>query len=297
MTELAGISHKGNLVSEDLWHSHVESLKADVGESIDDEKKAISILKGLLVNSVKKRIPKGRFGILFSGGVDSTLIAYLCKKEKADFICYTVGTSGSEDLREARSAAKMLGFKHVHKELSIEELDSIFRRLGKILPTVDVVSIGVGSVELAALELAKEEGIKIFFGGLGSEEIFAGYQRHEDAKDINDECWSGLMNMYQRDFVRDFSIAKETGSSFLTPFLDSDLIVASMSIDESLKIKEGHKKYILRKAAIALGLPEEFALRPKKAAQYGSNFDKAIAKLAKMNGFKFKKQYLESLIK
>jgi asparagine synthase (glutamine-hydrolysing) len=137
----------------------------------------------------------------------------------------------------------------------------------------------------------------MLFSGLGSEEIFAGYQRHELSKDINNECWNGLKTTYERDFKRDFAIANHEKVGFLTPYLDKDLIVSAMSVSGKLKIKSGYKKHILRKAALNIGLKKEYAFRPKKAAQYGSNFDKAISRIAKSKGFRYKKEYLDFLSK
>src|SRR3989338_2010006 len=130
-------------------------------------------------------------------------------------------------------------------------------------------------------------------GGLGSEEIFAGYERHDRAKDINKECWQGLKQMWGRDLVRDFALAKSLGITVKTPFLDKELIKYAMMLPGSWKIVKDEKKVILRE--IAEEFLDRFAWRKKKAAQYGSCFDKAIGKLAKKNGFQFKKDYLESL--
>ena len=130
----------------------------------------------------------------------------------------------------------------------------------------------------------------------GSEEIFAGYQRHLDAKDPHAECWNGLKNMWQRDFVRDVTIAKALGITVLCPFLDEDLIIKSMGIPADKKINKEFKKIILREIAEELGLPKEFAWRPKKAAQYGSYFDKALIKLAKKSSLD-KVDFVEKLKK
>ena len=145
-------------------------------------------------------------------------------------------------------------------------------------------------------KIEKEDGIAIFYGGIGSEEIFAGYQRHELANDANEECWRGLMNMQGRDFVRDAKVAQDMKITFLTPFMDSDLIAKAMSIPGKYKIAGEKKKMILRETALKMGLAESIAFRKKIAAQYGSGFDKAIEKLARKAGYKFKKDYLASLI-
>jgi asparagine synthase (glutamine-hydrolysing) len=295
MVVLSNIVKKGKLVSFDDWFHYIDSLKTN--KKITEEDKAVEILSKLFLGAVKKRIPEKKFGIFFSGGVDSTLIAFICKNLKEEFICYTVGIEGSQDIEFSEKVAKDLKLNHKKKVLTLKEIEEVFEKTAKILgkDLINIVNLGVGAVELAAIELAKKDNISIIFGGLGSEEIFAGYQRHENSEDINEECWSGLKTTWERDFQRDYAIAKATNTEFLTPFLDTDLIKTSLQISGELKIKEGYKKYILRQTALNLGLKNEFAFRPKKAAQYGSNFDKAIKKIAKAKGFRYKKEYLNYL--
>jgi len=296
MVEQANIVKHGKLVSYDEWSKYIGSLKNQVDKKITEEPVAIDEIKNKLVESVKNRIPKKKFGIFFSGGVDSTLIAFLCKKFTDNFICYTVGMENSKDILFSEKVAKELKLNYKKKIFSLEEMEDIFEETAEILgEDLNIVNLGVGAVELTAIKLAKQDKINIFFGGLGSEEIFAGYQRHENSKEVNKECWIGLNLTYKRDFIRDFKIANATNTIFLTPFLDKELIIKAMNIDASLKLKSNYKKYILRKVAQDLGLKKEFSFRPKKAAQYGSSFDKAIKKLAKSKGYKYKKAYLNFL--
>jgi len=297
MMVLSNILESEKLISYYSWSKYIDSLRTD--EIINNEKQAVSKLKIILMNAVKKRIPKEKFGILFSGGIDSTLIAYLCKKFSKDFVCYTVGIEGSQDIEFARKVSKKLNLPYKEKVFSIDEIRQIFEKTATVLghELINIVNLGVGSVELAAIKLAKQDNLKSFFSGLGSEEIFAGYQRHENSKNINEECWHGLKTMWKRDLKRDYAISQAYDIVFLTPFLDKDLITEAMKISGDLKIKSRYKKYILRKTALELGLDKDFAFRKKKAAQYGSNFDKAILKIAKSNGYKYKQGYLDYLKK
>ena len=173
----------------------------------------------------------------------------------------------------------------------------------KILNDADIVKVSVGSVLYSAGKLALSQGDNVLFGGLGSEEIFAGYQRHEEALQGNNfealhkECWNGLKKMWSRDLTRDFTIAKNLNLELRTPFLDKDLVRIAMSIHPMLKLDKDSKKIILRESAEFIGLKKEFAWRRKQAAQYGSNFVNGIDKLARKSGFKLKKDYLQSLLK
>ncbi len=279
----------GAFVTEHAWLSKIGFLRKK-SCSFDE-----SVLTKSIIEAVKKRVPKGPFGLLFSGGVDSSTIAFLLKQQGLDFICYTVGFEGSKDVDAARVAAGTLGLKMREKVLTISEVENVVHATKNILEDNSVVSIGVGSVEYAALGLAAEDGITCLFGGLGSEEIFAGYQRHELAKDINEECWSGLEKMWARDLVRDSKIASHFNVNFRTPFLDEEVIIQAMAAPGGLKIRGGEKKYLLRKIAHEFGLEKSIAFRKKIAAQYGSGFDSAIEKIARKKGFKNKSDYIKSI--
>ena len=80
------------------------------------------------------------------------------------------------------------------------------------------------------------------------------------------------------------------------PYLADDVIIQAMNMGNYQKIDSLSNKKILRNIALDLGIPKEFSNRKKKGAQYGSGFDKAILRLAKKNGFKLKKRYIESLM-
>src|SRR3989338_1229427 len=294
MVILSNIIKNKRLVGRKNWENYIEGLKSNT--TAKNKKQIKKQLKQKLVEAVAKRLPKKRFGLLFSGGVDSSTIALIAKKLRANFICYSVGTGNSKDAAEAKKAAKQLKLRLKYKIFNLKEAERIIKKAAAITGKPDVVNVGVASVEIAAAEIAKKDGIKAFFTGLGSEEIFAGYQRHETAKDVNKECWTGLKNMWGRDLVRDCKVAAAMKISFLTPFLDKELIIEAMKIHGKYKISGSDKKIILREVAAELGLPMQFAFRKKLAAQYGSGFDKAIEKLARKSGFRCKKEYLESLM-
>ena len=275
--------------NETLWREQAMHLMYEEASGHSLEKS--------FVKAVKIRIPNRRYGLLLSGGVDSNTLALVCKNINPDFKCYSVGFKDSHDLKYAQKLADIFEFELEVKKLNLKELERITRIVVHLLGESDVVKTGIGVVVYAALEMAQQDNIKELFGGLGAEEIFAGYQRHEQAKDINAECWRGLINMHSIDLVRDLAIAKHFNMTLLTPFLDKDLIKTAMTIKGSLKLKDGHKKYAFREVAEVLGLPKEFCWRKKVAAQYGSGVDKQIGRLAKIKGFKYKKDYLESLLK
>lgn len=302
MTQVLGIVKEGRLIPEDLWIKFVSGLENDFNSLETNNERVKRKVAEAVVQAIKKRIvPK--FGILFSGGVDSSLMAFACKQLKCNFTCYTVGIEGSDDIQWAKRVVDEYGFNFKYKILTLDELGHIVKNVVEILNDADIVKASVGSVLYAGGKLAILDNNNVLFGGLGSEEIFVGYQRHEAALQNNDfealhrECWNGLRNMWKRDLIRDFAIAKHLGLDLRTPYLDKDLIKTAMQVHPMLKLDKESKKIILREAAEFIGLKKEFAWRKKQAAQYGSNFVNGIEKLAKKNGFKFKKDYLQSLLK
>jgi len=271
----------GKLVSDEEWRQEIASLKNAEGKELNE----------VLENSIISRLPKEKFGIFFSGGVDSSFITAICKKANADFVCYTVGIKDCDDIEWAKKVSKFLDVELKIVELELKDVERLAREVIKITGKKDIITVGVGIVVLACIENADE---KVFFSGLGSEEIFAGYERHEKAENINEECWKGLVQMKERDLERDVPIAVKKGVQIATPFLDKDVITSAMKIDDTRKIKGDVKKLILRE--ISEKYLKEFAWRKKKAAQYGSGVIKALDKLTKQNGFKYKKDYLINLL-
>ena len=301
MTQILGIVKEGKLIPEELWAKFISGMQNNFENLETNNERAKREVAESFVNAVKKRIVP-RFGILFSGGVDSSLIAFVSKQLKCNFTCYTVGIEGSDDIIWAQQVAKEYKFNLKYRIFTLDEFEIVLKDTIKILNDADIVKASVGSVLYSAGRLALADGNNAVFGGLGSEEIFAGYQRHEDvlAKNnfeaLHNECWNGIKNMWKRDLIRDFTIAKKIGLDLRAPFLDKDLVKVAMSIHPMLKLDKNNKKIILREAAEFIGLKKEFAWRKKQAAQYGSNFVNGIDKLARKNGFKFKKDYLQKIL-
>jgi asparagine synthase (glutamine-hydrolysing) len=299
----------GELIQENEWISKINNFRIDPKDELADSEDIIAArLRKMVDESIKERVEGlDSVGICFSGGLDSSYIAAICKKLKVNFTCYTVGFQDGnfkepEDITMAKQIAKHLKLtseEFRYKLFTLSEIAPIIKKTRRILKAIPecnssdvqtVVSVEVGSVEIAAHSISKNENV--FFSGLGSEEIFAGYDRHKK-NPVNEECYNGLLNMYNRDLLRDTNIPKAAGFAFSTPFLDDKLIRYALSIPIKYKINDDGSKMILRKAASDyLG---KYSERPKKAAQYGSMFDKAIAKLAQINGFKKRVAYLESL--
>lgn len=279
---------EGILPSEEEWSNYIDNLKKKTKES------SLKELESVFTEAIKKR-GKNNIAVLFSGGVDSTFIAFLLKKFHFDPLCICVGLKDSPDILVAKKAAEELNLNLIFKEFSDDEALKLFKETAKLYKNPSTLDVGVGSVVFAGIELGAKKGITTFFTGLGSEEIFAGYQRHELSDNIQEECWKGLKTMYKRDFLRDFPIAKFFNVNFALPFLDEKVILSAMGISAEEKLNKELKKLPIRNVASKLGLPDEFAFRKKKAAQYGSSFDKLLRRFARNKSIK-KEEFVSSLI-
>ena len=112
-----------NLIDKREWGKLIDSLKSD--EFMEGKEEAKKILREKLISAVKERIPDKKFGIFFSGGVDSSFIAAVCKKYGDNFTCYTVGfkdeTKDPDDIVEAKKVAKKLGVQLRYKVFNLDE--------------------------------------------------------------------------------------------------------------------------------------------------------------------------------
>ncbi|MBI2582386.1 diphthine--ammonia ligase [Candidatus Woesearchaeota archaeon] len=253
----------------------------------------------LLDKAIEKRIPEKKFGLLFSGGIDSTYLAKYFKDKEYDFTCYTAvldteSATIPSDLEAAQKVTKELGLNLKVKKIKLQEIPPYLKKIVPLIEDSNVVKVGVALTFYVACEMAKEDGCKVIFSGLGSEEIFAGYERHKNSANINQECLSGLRKMYERDLYRDDVLTMDNNMELRLPFLDLELIDYALKIPEKYKIKGEVTKYILREIALEKGIPKEYAFRKKTAAQYGSKFDYALGKLAKQQKFPSKSAYLRT---
>lgn len=271
-------------------------------EHKEDLQSIMEHLETLLEKAISKRVPKRKFGLLFSGGIDSTFIALMLKKLGHDFTCYTAvlddpGLKEPADLTYAKKIAKELNLKLKIIKIKLSDVESYLKKIVPLIEDSNVVKTGVALPFYTACEQANKDGCKVIISGLGSEEIFAGYQRHKESDNINKECISGLLKMYERDLYRDDVVTMHNHLELRVPFLDKELVEFALKIPEKYKLTDEHEKYVLRKVAEKLGLNEDYTWRKKKAAQYGSNFHKALDKLAKKNKFKRKSEYLRQFYK
>lgn len=297
-------------ISKVDWDRHVDNLINNYRLTPTKKNLYLSLEK-----IISEKTEGVNFGVLLSGGVDSSIIAKICKDLGRNFRCFCVGIRGSKDIFYAQKVSDYFNLNLVVKEYSLDEVELLLKEVIDVLPIPVIeednyieyiVKLTVSAVNLGSMKLGREE---LFLSGIGAEELFAGYERHSKAvkgggtwrgikiKDLKDESVNGLKRMYNLVFERDKLISSYISKSLLAPYLADDVIIQALNMKNNQKIDSLNNKKILRNIALDLGVPKEFSNRKKKGAQYGSGFDKAILKLAKKSGFKLKKRYIESLIR
>lgn len=283
----------------DLKNNTAEFISLDFYETINSSDEYSGLknkVGGYLTSAIAKRVPDVKFGLLFSGAVDSSFIALILKKLGLDFKCYTCVVNGfekeAEDLKYSKMVAESLGLDLEIIELSLEDVERELSVICKLVESNDVTKVSVAIPFYFASKRANEDGVKVILSGLGADDLFGGYERHLKSSDVNKECYHSLLNIYEKDLYRDDVITMYNNIELRVPYLDRNLISFVLGVDGKYKINNGVNKIILRDVAFDFGLDKEIAFRKKKATQYGGNFLKAIGRLAKKNKFKTKSEYL-----
>ncbi len=257
----------------------------------------VNKLDELINTSIKLRIPEfKKVGILFSGGLDSSILAYYSLKNDAKVECFVSGVDIGKkaiDIERAERVAEELGVKLNVIEISLDDLEKEMGKVAKIIESPNVMKNSVALPMYLCAKKAYEKNFKILFSGSGSDEIFAGYRRAKEG-DINRECFSQLIKMYERDLYRDDLATIHSTVELRLPFLDIELVKFAFSFPGKFKIKDNIEKYVLRKVAEKHKLSSAF--EKKKAAQYGSNFLKAIKLIVKRKGFNFPADFYEKIV-
>lgn len=245
--------------------------------------KFIDRLSQSLSKSISENvIDSNNITILFSGGLDSSLLAYLVKLHYSDkdITLYTVCTKESQDLSNSESAAKLLGLNLVNIEIDSKDIESAIPNLANIIDSSHPVKISFELPLYFGLSKIKE---KYVLSGQGADELFGGYARYLKMKEneLEDALNADVDALINEGIKMDYKIAKHFKKDLKTPYLHEDVVKCARSIPLDYKVFDGERKIILKDTALSLGLPEKLALRQKKAAQYSSGIIKELRKMAK----------------
>jgi asparagine synthase (glutamine-hydrolysing) len=254
------------------------------GERITDENLASDALFNAIEQGVKKRI-YSPCAIAFSGGLDSSLIAALCPEAEL----YSVGMAGSHDIIQTKKAAHLLGMENkLHfQELTVDDVVTALPYVIRAIESAKPQKVSIAMPLFFASKNAHDDGHRVMLSGQGADELFAGYKRYGSMKpeELENALLRDLDNIAKNNLERDDAASMANAVELRVPYLDREVVELALRIAPELKVHNSVRKYILRLAAGKL-LPEELAMKEKKAAQYSSGIYSAIEKLAKKNGFK-----------
>ncbi len=218
------------------------------------------------------------FGLLFSGGLDSSLLSKVCTDIGKEPTLISVYMGGSLDSSTVEKDAASLGLGLIKKVISEGEVSEYVEKVCSAISTNNPLDIAIGVPILCAFETAVSSGIESVISGQGADELFGGFHRYLnfDPERLEVEL--------KRDFetiniARDRTIAEYCGIRLLTPYLDEVVVRLGLNIPIRWKIRNGIRKYILREVAKKRGLPEAIWSKEKKAIQYSTGVDKVVKKV------------------
>ena len=262
-------------------------------ENVKENTTDIAQLKKGLEDAVHRQLMSDvPYGVLLSGGLDSSIIAAVTAKYASKRIesgdtqeawyprlhSFAVGLVGSPDLAAARKAAEHIGSVHHEVHFTVQEgLDAI-KDVIYHLETYDVTTIRASTPMYLLARVIKSMGIKMVLSGEGSDEIFGGYLYFHKAPNpqaFHEETVRKLSKLHLYDCLRANKSLMAWGIEGRVPFLDKEFMDIAMNINPADKMISKEKgrmeKWVLRKAFEDL-LPESIAWRQKEQFSDGVGY-------------------------
>lgn len=260
-------------------------------ENVKDNVSDTGALRKALEDAVHRQLMSDvPYGVLLSGGLDSSIIAAVTKKFAAKRVesgdtqaawypqlhSFAVGLKGSPDLAAAQKAADHIGTVHHEIHFTIQEgLDAI-RDVIYHLETYDVTTVRASTPMYLMARIIKSMGIKMVLSGEGSDELFGGYLYFHKAPNpgaFHEETVRKLGKLHLYDCLRANKSLAAWGIEGRVPFLDKEFMDVAMRLNPADKMAGAGKieKWILRKAFEDY-LPESIAWRQKEQFSDGVGY-------------------------
>lgn len=260
-------------------------------ETVKDNPTSIEDLHDALADAVHRQLMSDvPYGVLLSGGLDSSITSALAKKFAAKRIesgdtqaawwpqlhSFSVGLEGSPDLAAAQKVAEHIGTVHHEIKFTIQEgLDAI-REVIYHLETYDITTIRASTPMFLMARAIKALGIKMVLSGEGADELFGGYlyfHKAPNAKEFHEETVRKLDKLHQYDCLRANKSLAAWGIEGRVPFLDKEFIEVAMRLNPNDKMitSDRMEKWVLRKAFESY-LPESVAWRQKEQFSDGVGY-------------------------
>ncbi len=253
------------------------------GRKIRNMERAERCVEASLRNSTRLRSVE-KMGILFSGGLDSTVIAAIAS-QYSNVTLYVAGTEDSHDVRMAESVSEELGLKLRIAKFTCEDVEEAMKRVMLAIEEPDPLNLSVGIPIYFATRRAKEDGIRVLLSGQGADELFGGYEKYTRNPML---MKSDLTALGDRNLIRDDKIGMLNNVECRFPFIDLGVVGVALRLPLEMKVLGEDRKIILRRVARRMGLPKEATEAGKKAAQYGSGASKCLKRIAKGRGMSLK---------
>ena len=227
-----------------------------------------------------------KIGIAFSGGVDSTLLAMICKNMNIDTTLLTVGFPDSNDIEFSKSISHKINMNHKILEIEKGDLPVITKKIKNEISCSNTSHIENCIAFNYIAKLASNNDIRVVLTANGFDELFCGYNNfrfifNQGSDTINKTIESKILN--ELELTNEIKqVAKEYRISILQPFLSKGFISVAMKFPIYNKIVGNDdvlRKHIIRKIALSFDLPPEVIFRRKKAIQYGSLIHKYYKKI------------------
>jgi asparagine synthase (glutamine-hydrolysing) len=260
-------------------------------ENVKDNATEIAELRKALEAAVHRQLMSDvPYGVLLSGGLDSSITSAIAKKYAEKRIesedtesawypqlhSFAIGLEGSPDLAAAQKVADHLKTVHHEIKFTIQEGIDAIRDVIYHLETYDITTIRASTPMYLMARAIKAMGIKMVLSGEGADEIFGGYlyfHKAPTAKDFHDENVRKLDKLHMYDCLRANKSLASWGIEGRVPFLDKEFMDVAMRINPQDKMINGERmeKWVLRKAFEDM-LPESVAWRQKEQFSDGVGY-------------------------
>ena len=260
-------------------------------EAVKDNGADIDSLRVGLQEAVKRQLMSDvPYGVLLSGGLDSSIISAIAQKFAARRVedggqtdawwprlhSFAVGLKGAPDLEKARLVAEHIGTVHHEINYTIQEGLDALRDVIYFTETYDVTTVRASTPMYLLARVIKSMGIKMVLSGEGADEIFGGYlyfHKAPSARAFHEETVRKLGKLHWYDCLRANKSLSAWGVEGRVPFLDRDFLDIAMKLNPKAKMCPGQEieKKILRQAFADL-LPEEIAWRQKEQFSDGVGY-------------------------
>ncbi|MEY8863103.1 asparagine synthase B [Tenacibaculum singaporense] len=261
-------------------------------EAVRDNQTSIEEVRDALEAAVHRQLMSDvPYGVLLSGGLDSSITSAIAKKYAAKRVesgdkdaawypqlhSFSIGLEGSPDLAAAKKVSEYIDTIHHEITFTIQEgLDAI-KDVIYNLETYDITTVRASTPMYLMARVIKSMGIKMVLSGEGADELFGGYlyfHKAPNAEEFHKETVRKLDKLYQYDCLRANKSLMAWGIEGRVPFLDKEFMDVAMRINPEDKMINGERmeKWVLRKAFESY-LPKEVAWRQKEQFSDGVGYN------------------------